>query len=432
MFKSLHFLYIALGYLFLPFLWLFLRWRLICGKENKQRLPERYGKPTLKRPKGTLLWIHGASVGESLSALPLLEGIQQNYPNITILMTSGTVTSSRILKKRLPPGAIHQFIALDAQFYVNRFLNHWKPDLVFWLESELWPNHLLALKNRHIPVILVNARLSPSAYKSWSFFKLISKNILSCFCLCLASTQNVAKKLKKLGAQNIKTPGNLKYAAGPLPIDEEAFIHLQRILKNRPLWVAASTHPGEEKIFIETHKFLKRSIPNILTILIPRHPERGEAILEEARKSNLTITRRSLDHDPTNETDIYLSDTLGELGLFFCLSSIVVMGGSFVSIGGHNPLEPAYFKTALVWGPHMFNFPEIEKNFLKNKSALKVSKSKKLNSILLDLLTHPNKAEKLGILAKKELREQENILQKTLKYIDPYIKKSLKDRKRKT
>jgi len=429
MFKLLHFLYILLGYLFLPFLWLFLWFRLLRKKEVGKRLPERYGKPSFKRPKGPLLWVHGASVGESLSALPLLEKIQQNYPTLHILMTSGTVSSSKILKKRLPPGIMHQFIPLDISLYVKRFLNHWKPDLVFWLESEFWPNHLLTLKKRKIPIILINARLSKKTYKTWSSYKSIIEPIINCFSLSLASTRKVAEKLKALGNKNIKTPGNLKYTAGPLPVDTESLLHMKRLLKNRPTWVAASTHPGEEKIFIQAHKFLKKHIPDLLTILIPRHPERSKTISAEIENNNLTVTLRSLDHDPSSKTDIYLCDTLGELGLFFRLTSIVVIGGSFVPIGGHNPLEPAFFHNAIIWGPHMFNFLEIENNFLKNNAALRTLNPKKLNAALLDLLTNAEKKSNLSLRSKQILKEQQTVLEKTIKYLSPFIEKTLKNSK---
>lgn len=430
MFYFFHRIYILLGYLFLPLLWLFLQTRLIRKKEILARISERYGKPTLKRPKGPLLWLHGASVGESLSALPLLERLQKLYPDLNILVTSGTVSSSKILKKRLPPGIMHQFLPMDILIYVKRFLNHWKPNLVFWLESELWPNHLLNLKKQNIPVILVNARLSDTAYNKWSSYKFIISPLLNCFSLCLSSSQSVAKKLKMLGKQEVKTPGNLKYTAGPLPVDTESLAHMKRVLKGRPIWVASSTHPGEEKIFIETHKFLKKYIPNLLTIVIPRHPERRKEISEEIKNNNLNFALRSLDHDPCNQTDIYIADTLGELGLFFRLTNIVVLGGSFVPVGGHNPLEPAFFHNTIIWGPHMFNFLEIEKTFLKNKAAYKIPNTKKLNATLLELLSNAEKRTTMGKKSKQVLKEKIGVLSKTLKYLCPFIEKTLYSHKK--
>lgn len=416
--------YIALGYVLLPIIWLYMRWRVAIGKENPNRLCEKYGRATIPRPTGSLLWIHGASVGESLSALPLVDEIRKNFPDVTILMTSGTVTSSKILKKRLPPGVLHQFVPLDIDLYVARFLDYWKPDVVCWLESEFWPNLLAKLKKNHIPVVLVNARISPGAYKSWLKFRSFSTWILSCFKMCLASTEDVAEKLQELGAQNIKMPGNLKYAAGPLPIDNEALDHLRQALVNRVYWAAVSTHPGEEKIIAQVHKKLQEKIPDFLTIVVPRHPERGDILTEDFTQQGLKVSRRALDQDPSVSTDIYLADTLGELGLFFKSTAVVFMGGSFVPIGGHNPLEPAYFGATLIWGPHMFNFSEIERSFLEEKAAYKVHSAAELERLLLDLLLERKEDSQTGKRAKKVLQKHKGVLKKTLDYVSPYIQEA--------
>ena len=287
---------------------LLLKRRLSKGKEHATRWQEKTGIPGKERPEGSLVWLHAASVGEAQSALILIERMRAEFPHIHILVTSGTVTSAEMLEKRLPEGAFHQFVPIDQPDWVNKFLDYWQPKLALWLESELWPNILTEIKKRGIPAILLNGRLSPKSLKNWKRFKSSAEEVLSAFSLILCQTHEDAVSFRLLNAKNATVSGNLKYNADPLPYDEKKLEELQTIIKDRPLWLYASTHASEEELATQLHAKLKKDVPNLLTVIVPRHPERGQELEEQLNKHRLNIVRRTSEYKlPEERTDIYLA-----------------------------------------------------------------------------------------------------------------------------
>ena len=343
-----------------PLIHRYMQRRLNAGREDPQRFRERFGDASATRPDGPLVWLHASSVGESLSMLSLIERLRRERPEVVILMTSGTVSSARILENRLPPGVIHQFVPVDRMSWVRRFLDHWQPDLVLWVESEFWPGVLSEVKRRAIPAMLMNARISARSWRGWRRAPWMIRRILQTFDLCMAQTELDAERLRDLGAVNIACPGNLKFAAEPLPADPDTLAALEAAAAARPRWLAFSTHPGEEETIAAAHRILVRNLPDILTIIVPRHPARGPEIENILAASGTTVSVRSRSQLPDKNIGFLLADTMGELGVFFRLTDIAFVGGSLVPHGGQNPIEPARLGCAIVHGPHMENFLAIE------------------------------------------------------------------------
>jgi 3-deoxy-D-manno-octulosonic-acid transferase len=329
------------------------------GKEDPARLGERLGKPGAPRPHGPLVWLHAASVGESLSILPLVERLGALDPAPAILVTTGTVTSARLMGERLPQGALHQFVPVDLPSAVDRFLDHWRPDLAIWVESELWPNLVLAAARRGVPMALVNARMSETSARNWRRLPGLATPLMHAFEIVLAQSDEDAARFAALGARGVTVPGNLKAAAGALDADPVALLALESAIGLRPRWLAASTHPGEERLVAEAHATLVGAHPDLLTIIVPRHPARGGEIAAELAGFGLSVARRANGDLPGPRTGVYLADTMGELGLFYRLSPIAFVGNSLVGAGGgHNPLEPARLCAAVLSGPKVANFTE--------------------------------------------------------------------------
>jgi len=336
-----------------------LRRRLKAGKEDAVRIQERRGVASRVRPDGALIWIHGASVGESLSVIPLVARIHELRPRYKILVTTGTVTSAKLLAERLPANAFHQYIPLDHPDFVDAFIRHWRPDAALFVESEFWPNLILAARKAAPFMALVNGRISPRSYEDWRRQPNSIKYLLSSFDFMLAQDNKNAERLRTLSGKHILTLGNLKNAAPPLPANDSALEKLKSQIGERPSWLAASTHPGEEEAVIESHRILSAEFPGLLTIIAPRHPVRGRETADLARTKGFRAALRSDGEAITNDIDVYVADTLGELGVLYRLSNIAFVGGSLNPKGGHNPLEPARLGNAILHGPHTFNFDEI-------------------------------------------------------------------------
>lgn len=341
-----------------PLVHAWLAYRRRRGKEDDARFGERLGRPGLARPEGRLVWMHGVSVGESASLLPLVGRLGEMLPDVRVLVTSGTVTSARLLRERLLPGVLHQFAPVDRPGAVRRFARHWRPDVAVWVESELWPNLILETAGRGTPMLLVNARMSARSAARWRRAPHLSRPLLACFASVLVQGEADAARFRALGAEGVSVRGNLKNDASPLPADERQVAALRQAIGERPCWVAASTHEGEEEAVADAHAALRRRFPDLLTILAPRHPERGDAVAALLEGRGLATARRSANAAIGPETAVYLVDTLGELGLVYRLAAIAFVGGSLAPHGGHNPLEPARLDCALVAGPHMENFSE--------------------------------------------------------------------------
>lgn len=365
---------------FAPFL---LERRAKAGKEDRARLNERLARPTTPRPDGPLVWLHGASVGESLSILPLVDRLRAERPDVQVLVTSGTVTSAELLARRLPAGAIHQYLPVDTPRGARRFLDHWRPSLAVFVESELWPNLLLTAKARGVKLALVSAKLSDRSYARWRARPFAAHELFSGFDLILAQDARAAERLASLGGA-VGGEADLKFGAAPLPVDEAALTSLRVRLSDRPVLLAASTHPGEDEIVLRAWGALA-SRPRL--VVVPRHPERGPAIADLALATGTTVCLRSL--EPDDSADIIVADTLGELGLWYRLADLALVAGSLVAgIGGHNPLEPARLACPIVSGPHIENWLTAYAD-LRAEDAVAFADASVLGARLADLLAGP-------------------------------------------
>ena len=363
-----------------------LKRRLKAGKEDPDRINERRGVAGAARPEGSVFWIHGASVGESLSVLPLIRALKAQRPEFHFLVTTGTVTSAQLMSERLPEGAIHQFIPLDHPEFISAFLDHWRPDAAVFIESEFWPNLILEAR-RAVPFMaVVNGRVSPKSYEDWRKKPQTIGYVLSAFDLIIAQDSNNAERLQALSGRDVSTFGNLKNAAAPLPAQEADLEMLRTQIGARPVWLAASTHPGEEEAVIVAHQALGPALPSRLTLLAPRHPERGDEIAALAAQAGIEVAQRSKSAPITPDTGIYIADTLGELGLFYRLSDIAFVGGSLTDKGGHNPLEPARIGGAILHGPHTFNFAETYDEMRRAGGTALVRNDRELSGALSRLL----------------------------------------------
>lgn len=382
-----------------PGLRLMLLARLRRGKELPERLPERRGIETTTRPAGRLLWLHAASVGETVSILPVLQALAARAPDLTLLLTTGTVTSARLLATRLPELGLerrvqHRFVPLDVPRWVARFLDHWQPDAAGFVESELWPNLLAACTARRIPVMLLNARMSVRSSERWKRVPGLARHVLGSFSRVQAQSEVAAERLRALGAHAVTAPGDLKFAAPPLPVNEAELARMSALLRGRPVWLAASTHPGEETAAMQVHDALSPRYPGLLTIIAPRHPERGARLESEIR--GWPVTRRSA-AGPPPEAGVWIADTLGELGLLYRLTRIVFVGRSLLPPGGgQNPLEPARLGCAVAVGPHTANFAPIVEVLEASGALSRVQDSASLAAWVDQLLGDPVQRDTIG------------------------------------
>ena len=356
------------------------------GKEDVNRFNERVGRPIKERPEGKLFWLHGASVGESVSMLPLINKILETYPDAHVMVTTGTVTSADVMQKRLPERAFHQFIPIDNPVFTNRFVKHWHPDVALWFESEFWPAVLSSIKRRNIPLILINGRISNKTFKRWQQFDFVCKELLSCFSLCLGQSEEDAYRLRVLGAPETVCLGNLKYAGLPLPIDEKSREDMLKQIGKRPFWLASSTHEDEEVRLAKLHKRLKEKFPDLLLIIAPRHPNRGEQIVEDIQKLGLSAALRSKQEKITPKTDVYVANTIGEMGLWYDLAKIVFIGGSLIPHGGQNFIEPSPVRDAVIVGPHMHNVTDAMNRAKKADAVMQVNDTAEMEELLTELL----------------------------------------------
>ena len=398
------------------------------GKEDAARLDERFGIYVKNRPSGPLAWFHAASVGEAQSTLILIKAMQDRTPFKNILVTTGTVSSARLMEARLPPGAFHQFYPVDQPQWVQRFLDHWQPDMVFWMESELWPNMLREIGRREIPAALINARLSAKSFQRWRLAGKSIKFLLGTFGAILAQTEEDAGYFKKLGATQVSVSGNLKYSAAPLPYDAAALESLKKSIGARPLWFYASTHAGEEDMACRLHQQLKNSIPGLLTIIAPRHPERRDSIKAACDKYSLKSRLRSTGGAPQNDDDIYIADTMGEMGLFYRLAPVACIGRSFSNDGGggHNPIEAAQLGCAVLHGPHVQNLSSIYAEIGKAGAALKLNDEQDFQNHLAHLLTDQGGVDALQNKAAGFVREKGRVLDTVIDGLAPLISMALK------
>jgi 3-deoxy-D-manno-octulosonic-acid transferase len=356
----------------------FLRMRLRRGKEEEARLGERRGRASLPRPAGRLAWFHAASVGETLSILPLIAALAEARHSLSFLVTTGTVTSAKLAAQRLGARTLHQYAPLDVPQYVRRFLDHWRPDLAVFTESEIWPNLILESAARGIPLTLVNARMTQRSYRRWRRNKAVARPLFGRFSLVLAQNEALARRFKALGASKAVAAGNLKIDTPPPPVDEVELERLEAALDGRPLLVAACTHEGEEAIVADAHVALRGRFPELVSIIAPRHPERGADIAEMLRTRGLSVARRALGELPGRACEVYVADTLGELGTLYKLASVAFVGGSLVDIGGHNPIEAVRYGAVVITGPHWHKQADTYPPLFQHKAALVVHSAPEL------------------------------------------------------
>ncbi len=413
-------LYRGLTTLGAPLIAYYLDRRMARGKEDRVRFGERRGVPSRARPDGMVVWLHAASIGESISMLPVIERLQAR-PGTTVLITTGTVTSAEVMAERLPEGAIHQYVPVDRLPWVRRFLDHWRPDLALWAESEFWPNLLVETAARGVPLILLNGRISDRSFAKWRRQSRLVRRLLAGFVLCLGQTPTDAQRLSILGAKRVGCRGNLKFAALPLPVDETAMARQAAQLGDRPRWLAASTHPGEEAAAGRVHQALSALHPGLLTIVVPRHPNRGEAVAAELRALGLRVAQRGAGQAVTAETQILLADTLGELGLFIRLAPIVFMGKSLIGQGGQNPLEPARLGASVLFGPHMDNFAEIASRMCRASAAEQVMDEPALVLAVSRRLADPGLLARSGQAAHDFALAEDDVLDAVFAELAPWL-----------
>ncbi len=385
-------IYAGFGTLASPFLRRMLARRVAKSKELPDRLDERFGTPSADRPPGRLVWFHAASVGETLSLLPVIEALagQSN-----VLLTTGTVTSARLAAERLPAFALHQFVPLDVSAWVRRFLDHWRPDCAVFVESEIWPTTLTMLDARRIPRLLFNGSMSARSARRWRYLAAFAREMLGGFRAVHAQSALDAENLALLGAKPVLEWGNLKFASPLLPVDETCLRETRQAIAG-PVWLAASTHKGEEEIVVAAHRLLAKNIPEVLTIIAPRHPARGNAVA--ALADGLPVAQRSLGQLPP-PGGIYVADTLGELGLFYRISVCALVGGSLVAIGGHNLTEPARLGTAVLTGPFTREIGEQVQRLREAGAIIEVDDAAALAVAVRRFLDDPLEAAEAGAKA---------------------------------
>ena len=357
------------------------------GKEDPARIGERLGHAALPRPDGRLAWLHGASVGESLSILPLAERLLAARPHLGILITSGTTTSAELVARRAPPGVIHQYAPIDGPAAVKRFLGHWRPDLAVFVESEVWPNFLVQAKARGVKLALVSARLSERSLAGWARRPAAARALFRGFDLVLAQTDAIAAGLRDLGAKDHGRL-NLKLASAPLAVDPDALAQLRAAAGDRPVLLAASTHPGEDAIVLDA--FVRIS-GYALLVIVPRHPARGPEILKQAQALGFDAALRT--ERPFGEAHVYVADTLGELGLWFSLATGALVGGSLVpGPGGHNPIEPAQLGCPIITGPNVDNWQGVYADLIGASGVAIARDSLELTAAFTEVLLQPAEA----------------------------------------
>lgn len=393
------------------------------GKEDWVRLDERLGLPGASRPSGGLVWLHGVSVGEAVSLLSLAERFRAERPDLTLLVTTGTVTAARLMAERLPPGAIHQYAPVDAPQAVAGFLNHWRPDLAILAESELWPNLILDTQARGVPLALISARITEKTADGWRRVPGAAQRLLGAFSRILPQDAASAERIRALGGR-VDGLANLKLAGGPLPHDPAAFSRLSAAIGDRPVIAAVSTHEGEEMAIVRA---LDQLDGRIFLILTPRHPERGDAVAAALDREGYRFARRSLGQPVEGATDIYLADTLGETGLALRLADVAVVGGSFAPalglspVGGHNPLEPARLGKPALCGPDMSNWIEVAETLARAGGLTVVGAPTELSDPVRLLLDDPAAARAMGERARRAAAEADNGLDVLWRALEPLL-----------
>ena len=389
-------LYKFVGFLIIPLIMINLRIRVINGKEDKNRFRERYGITKFRRPKGKIIWIHAASVGEFKSASVIINNLSDNFK---ILVTTTTLSAAIYAKQKFGKKIIHQYAPLDIKIWIERFINNWKPDLSIWIESDLWPVTLKTLKEKSIKSILLNLRISPKSFEKWLLFKNLYKDMLSSFNEVFVQSLQDQKRIKKLTNLKIKYIGNLKLSEGERNTNSKSNTKIKKYLKKNKIIFLASTHKNEEKQFLNIINYISKNLNNYKIIMAPRHPERSEEIINELKnnKINCSLINKSKNF----KEKLFIINTFGQMQFYFSISDIVFLGGSLVKMGGHNPIEPARNNCAIITGPNIFNWHDIYKDMERFKSCIIFNNIKEIENFIKNI----NKNNKKLVLLKRKAKE---------------------------
>ncbi|NVK34439.1 MAG: 3-deoxy-D-manno-octulosonic acid transferase [Rhodobacteraceae bacterium] len=393
--------------------------RLRGGKDDPTRRGERFGKASVARPQGKLIWVHAASVGETNSILPLIESLVAR--GLPVLLTTVTRTSAEIAEKRLPDGALHQYACFDHPSYWKRFLDHWRPALSIMVESEIWPACFEALKMAGCPICLVNGRMSDRSFRNWSKLGKNAHHVFGSINLALAQSPADAERLAKLGCKHVEQPGNLKFDAVPARADRSAVEALRQAIAERPIWLAALTHPGEDEIAVQAHAALLKANPDLLLILVPRHPARFDTVERLVEEAGFKSQCRSRDHLPDASAQVFIGDTLGEMSIYYDVSKVVFLAGSFALVGGHNPVEAASFDCAIVTGPKVANARTIYRTLWDEEVTLRLDDPQELHAMIGGLLDDPERCERYAQRAKQFIETERGALDRSLALLAPYL-----------
>lgn len=402
-----------------PFMGFYVALRATRGKEQHNRRGERYGKASAERPAGPLVWVHAVSVGETGAVSALIERLLEH--DITVVLTTGTVTSAQLARERFGDRVLHQYVPLDLKPAVSRFLSYWQPDLAVFAESEIWPMTILELAARRVPQVLINGRMSDRSFKRWERRLALAESLFENFAQVAAQTDVDAERFKVLGARPVTVTGNLK-ADVPVPAIEPGVQgQMEARIGGRPVWLAVSTHPGEERIAALVHRALKSRWPGLLTVIVPRHPGRADELADDLHKQGFSVARRTIDDLPFQEADIFLGDTIGEMGLYLRMGQIAFVGRSMTAEGGQNPLEPAMLGCAVLTGPKHANFEEIYGRFCQARAARVVRDEVMLAKAVHYLLGNPAICAAMARAGQGVIAGMEGALDRTWSTLHPYV-----------
>ena len=397
----------------------YLAFRATKGKEEHGRRGERYGKSAIARPNGPLVWVHAASVGETSAMIPLIRYIAGK--GIHVVLTTGTVTSAKLSQERLGNLVIHQYVPLDFKPAVSNFLSFWKPDLALIAESEIWPMTILELGSRRVPQILVNGRLSDRSFAAWKRRSYLAEALFENLSHVIAQSDIDGQRFSELGARPVSVSGNLKADTVPPPANAQELSRLATMIARRPTWAAISTHDGEEAIAGEVHIMVEKRHPGLLTIIVPRHPDRAGAIAAALVSKGLNVARRSLNEPITAATQIYIGDSIGEMGLYLRLTEIAFVGRSMTGTGGQNPLEPAVLGTAVLSGQNVQNFRDSYKRLIADGNAKLIKDKDMLAGAVSYLLSNHEVRGKMINAGLRSVAEMHGALDKTISSLEPFI-----------
>lgn len=402
-----------------PFIGTYVALRASRGKEQHARRHERYGKASVERPLGPVVWVHAVSVGETGAVLGLVQRMLSR--GLNVVLTTGTTTSAALVSERLGDKVIHQYVPLDLKPAVSRFLDYWKPDLAVFAESEVWPMTILELGARRIPQVLINGRMSDRSFVRWRRRSALAESLFEHFSHIAAQSERDAERFEQLGARPVTVTGNLKADVVVPEVDAQTLSKLEAVIKGRPVWAAISTHDGEELIAARVHRTLKKKWPNLLTVVVPRHPRRTAEVHKALTDSGLEVALRSASKVPPKTADIFLGDTIGEMGFYLRMAGVAFVGKSLTSSGGQNPLEPAVLDTAILSGPNVSAFDEAYEKLTSARGARFVADEADLAKAVNHLLGNEKLREKMAMAAARVVGSMEGALDDTWYMLAPYI-----------